>query len=109
VIARAAHVEPRAGGRYTYGWQYKVDERDVASGPTRILDLVPNERLVTDWPDWRGDPAKPATRVAWLLEPAGGKTRVTLVHGRFPRPVDISDYSFGWASFLEALKGIAEK
>ena len=107
-IASAATVDPRAGGRYSYGWTYQHGGRDVAGGPTQILDLVPNERLVTDWPDWRGDPARPKTRVAWLLESVGSRTRVTLVHGEFPRAVDISDYPFGWSSFLNQLKTLVE-
>lgn len=32
-----------------------MGERDVAGAPTKILELVDNERLVTDWPD--RDPA----------------------------------------------------
>ena len=103
-IASAAEVEPRIGGRYSYGWTYEHGGRSVAGGPTRILDLVPNERLVTDWPDWRGDPTRPNTRVAWLLEPLGSKTRVTVVHGGFARTTDISDYPFGWPGFLSQLK-----
>jgi uncharacterized protein YndB with AHSA1/START domain len=107
-MAKAAEVEPRIGGRYSYGWTYRHGSREVNGGPTRILDLVPNERLVTDWPDWRGDPTKPPTRVAWLLEPVGEKTRVTVVHGDFPRTVDISDYPFGWSKFLTRLKELIE-
>jgi len=107
-IASAAEVEPRIGGRYSYGWTYEHGGRSVAGGPTRILDLVPNERLVTDWPDWRGDPTRPTTRVAWLLEPLGGKTRVTVVHGDFARTTDISDYPFGWSGFLSQLKAHLE-
>jgi uncharacterized protein YndB with AHSA1/START domain len=108
-VAKAAEVEPHVGGRYSYGWTYQHRDREVNGGPTRILDLVPNARLVTDWPDWRGDPARPPTRVAWLLEPVGGKTRVTVVHGEFPRTVDISDYPFGWQSFLGQLKDLVER
>ena len=108
-VAKAAVVEPHIGGRYSYGWNYQHGGRDVQGGPTRILDLVPNERLVTDWPDWRGDPARPPTRVAWLLEPMGGKTRVTVVHGEFPRTVDISDYPFGWPLYLNRLKDIVDR
>ncbi|HEY7189369.1 MAG TPA: SRPBCC family protein [Vicinamibacterales bacterium] len=107
-IATAAEVEPHVGGRYSYGWNYQHGGRDVTGGPTRILELVPNERLVTDWPDWRGDPRKPPTRVAWLIEPFGSKTRVTVVHGEFPRAVDISDYPFGWRGFLDQLKTAME-
>jgi hypothetical protein len=65
--------------------------------------------LKTDWSDWRGDPAKPPTRVAWLLEPVGETTPVTVVHGSFPRAADIGDYPFGWALFLEALERIVQQ
>jgi uncharacterized protein YndB with AHSA1/START domain len=108
-IASAAEVEPHVGGRYSFGWTYQHGGRNVTGGPTRILELVPNERLVTDWPDWRGDPQKPPTRVAWLIEPFGSKTRVTVVHGEFPRTVDISDYPFGWRGFLNQLKTVVEE
>jgi len=108
-IAGAAAVEPRIGGRYTYGWRYTVGDREVVGGPTRILDLVENERLVTDWPDWRGDESKPPTRVAWLLERVGTQTRVTVVHGTFPRAADVGDYPFGWQDFLGKLKSLVEK
>jgi uncharacterized protein YndB with AHSA1/START domain len=107
-IASSATVEPAVGGRYSYGWTYEHGGRTVEGGPTRILDLVPNERLVTDWPDWRGDPTRPRTRVAWLLEPLGTKTRVTVVHGGFARTADISDYPFGWPGFLDQLKSHVE-
>ena len=107
-IASAAAVEPRVGGAYTYGWKYKHGGRDVEGGPTKILDFVENERLVTDWPDWRGDESRGRTRVAWLLESVGAKTRVTLVHSGFSRLADIGDYPFGWGGFLEQLKGEVE-
>lgn len=108
-ISSAAEVDPREGGRYSYGWKYQIDGSDVAGGPTRIVEYVENERLVTDWPDWRGDPSVPPTTVTWLLRDEGeGRTRVTLVHGTFPRTTDISDYPFGWGWFLSQLKSTAE-
>ena len=103
-IASSAIVEPAVGGCYSYGWTSERGGKAVDGGPTRILDLVPNERLVTDWLDWRGDPTRPKTRVAWLLETVGSKTRVTVVHGEFRRTADISDYPFGWPAFLNRLK-----
>jgi uncharacterized protein YndB with AHSA1/START domain len=103
-IASAAFVEPRAGGAYSYGWKYAHGGRDVEGGPTKILDLVENERLVTDWTDWRGQNERGMTRVAWLLESVGDKTKVTLVHGGFPRAADMSDYPFGWGDFLSRLR-----
>jgi uncharacterized protein YndB with AHSA1/START domain len=107
-IAAAAVVEPRVGGAYGYGWKYKHGGRDVEGGPTKILDLVENERLVTDWTDWRGQHERGMTRVAWLLESVGEKTKVTLVHGGFSRAADMSDYPFGWGEFLGRMKSTVE-
>lgn len=107
-VAAAADVDLRIGGRYGYGWTYKIADRDVVGGPTTILDLVPNERLVTDWLDWRGDPTRPPTRLAWILEDVPAGTRVTLVHGGFSRVADQSDYPFGWVFFMGKLKATVE-
>ncbi len=107
-IAAAASVEPRVGGAYSYGWTYKYGGRDVVGGPTKVLDIVENERLVTDWTDWRGQDERGLTRVSWTLESLGGKTRLTLVHGGFSRTADLSDYPFGWGEFLAQLRGFLE-
>lgn len=104
-IAASATVDPRVGGNYSYGWRYTVGGREVDGGPTRILELVENEKLVTDWPDWRGDAEVPVQRVTWLFESVGDATRVTVVHDGFVRAVDISDYPFGWPGFLQMLPG----
>ena len=74
----------------------------------RFLELVPNETLVTDWADWRGDPSVPAQTISWHLETVGEQTRVTLVHAGFVRTVDQSDYPFGWGEFARKLKEEAE-
>lgn len=109
-VASKAEVEPRVGGKYRYGWHYPYGSRDVEGGPTRILDLVPNERLVTDWLDWRGDDSRGSTRVAWILESVSeNQTRLTLIHGGFSRVADFSDYPFGWRQFAETLKSDVEK
>jgi uncharacterized protein YndB with AHSA1/START domain len=107
-IATAATVEPRTGGAYSFAWKYEHKGRPVESGPTTILDLIENERLVIDWTDWRGDATRPPTRVAWLLQDEGTGTRVTLVHSGFSRVVDQSDYPFGWVWFLDRLREEAE-
>jgi uncharacterized protein YndB with AHSA1/START domain len=95
----------------SYGWNYENEGRKVAGGPTRIIELVENEKLVTDWPDWRGVPDKPSTRVTWLLEPLDGgkRTRVTLVHDGFEYPVDRGDYQQGWAGFARKLCKVVEQ
>ena len=102
-------VDPRAGGTYNLNWVYDVGGKQVTAGTSRILDIVENERLVTDWLDWRGDSSRKPQRLAWLLENVGGKTKVTLVHDGFERPADIGDYPFGWLSLLDDLKKTAEE
>ena len=96
-------VDPRVGGRYEFGWVYQVDGRTVAGGPTRILEFEPGRKLVVDWPDWRGDATVAPQTLTWVLEPVGGATRLTLTHGGFARPTDISDYPFGWREFISEL------
>ncbi len=107
-IATKATVEPHDAGRYSYGWKYDVNGREVAGGPTKILEVVENSKLVTDWPDWRGDTSRPAQRVTWTLEAIGDQTRVTVIHDRFERPADLSDYPQGWLHFLSLLKKSVE-
>jgi uncharacterized protein YndB with AHSA1/START domain len=101
-------IEPRVDGIYDLGWTYDMHGKPVTAGTTRILEMIENERLVTDWLDWRGDPARQRQRVAWHLENLGGRTRVTLVHDGFERPADVGDYPFGWRTFLDGLKNAAE-
>jgi uncharacterized protein YndB with AHSA1/START domain len=100
----SSRVDLRAGGEYSYGWKYTVSGREVAGGPTHIIDLIPNEQLTVDWPDWRGHTDRAPTQVRWLLEPVGAQTRVTLVHSGFARTVDASDYGYGWQYYLDALQ-----
>ena len=104
-----AQVEPRTGGRYSVGWKYQVDGRDVVGGPTTIIDMQPDEHLVLDWPDWRGDPAVPDQRITFTLsDQTSGGTRVDFVHDGFTRVVDVSDFPFGWREFLRGLARVAE-
>jgi uncharacterized protein YndB with AHSA1/START domain len=105
----SATVEPREGGRYTYGWSYEHDGKPVDGGPTKILEIVENERLVTDWPDWRGDSNNHGQKITWILEEEGSGTRLTLIHDGFGRAPDISDFPFGWAGFLESIRDVAIK
>lgn len=100
----ASEVDARVGGRYATNWKYKIDGRDVVGGPTTILELVPNRRLVLDWPDWRGDTTVTAQTIAFDLEPTGdGATRLSFVHAGFGRTTDLGDYPFGWSWFLGEL------
>lgn len=97
------------GGEYRLGWEYKIDGRDVTGGPTRILTMEPERRLVLDWPDWRGDPSVTGQWISFTLEGDGDRTTVHFVHGGFGRTADIGDYPFGWAGFTGELKRVAER
>jgi uncharacterized protein YndB with AHSA1/START domain len=99
----SAVVEARQGGRYNLGWKYKVDGRDVEGGPTKILEFIPNEKLVLDWPDWRGDKSVAGQRITFQLEAEGSGTKLTFVHSGFDRTTDIGDYPFGWVYFIGKL------
>ncbi len=107
--AKAAVIEPQAGGRYEVGWQYKIDGRDVIGGPTRILEFVEDERLKLDWPDWRGDHTVTGQTITFDLETVGEQTRLTFVHAGFGRTADISDFPFGWVWFISQLQEVATK
>ena len=101
----AAVIEPRTGGRYDLGWTYKVNGRDVSGGPKTILEIVSDERLVLDWPDWRGDADVQGQTITFELQPNGlGGTTLTFTHAGFARVTDMSDYGVGWMAFLDALR-----
>ncbi len=103
--AQSAVVEPRVGGKYKLNWSYQIDGADVAGGPTTILEMIPDEKLVLDWPDYRGDTSVPNQTITFLLAPDGkGGTMLTFVHAGFTRTTDMSDYGFGWTGLLDALK-----
>ena len=102
-------VDLRVGGKYSYGWVYEAGDKTIHGGPTRILDLEQDVRLVTDWLDWRGDDTNDVQKITWLLEDDDGGTRLTLVHDGFARAADISDFPFGWVGFLGAIERAVAK
>jgi uncharacterized protein YndB with AHSA1/START domain len=95
-IAQKAIVEPRAGGRYSFGWQN--------DGPIKILELVPNEKLSYSW--WYERPED--TIVTWALEGSGGRTRLVLVHSGFGADRLSEDFRTGWLAFLVRIKALVE-
>jgi len=104
--SKKVRVDPVEGGEYWIGWEYKVDGRDVVGGTTRILELVPDTRLVLDWLDWRGDATVKGQTIAFTLRPQGAHTTVEFVHGGFSRTADLSDYPWGWVHFLGQLRKV---
>lgn len=104
----AAAVDPRLGGDWRLRMEFEKDGNKITAPPCKILDLVENERLAISWPDWRGDRSVPDQRVLWVLKPEGAGTRVDFVHDGFIRPVDVSDYPFGWGYFLSRIADVAQ-
>ncbi len=93
-IASNASVEQVVGGRYEIGWEH--------GGPTKILELVPNQKLSTLWP------GEQDTVVTWTLEESGGKTRLTIVHSGFAPDQDTGGLQVGWLNFTSWVKSLVE-
>jgi uncharacterized protein YndB with AHSA1/START domain len=93
---------------FDFGWSYEVDGKTVTVPPIQLHEVIENERLVMQWPDWRGDPEVPDQRVIWALSDEGHGTRLTLTQEGFVRPTDVSDYPFGWLEAVTKLKGVSE-
>jgi uncharacterized protein YndB with AHSA1/START domain len=98
-LAKAAVVDARAGGAYSYGWTRSPTNAE-AVGPTRIVEIVPNRLVVHDWHYAN----EPKTTVRWELTPlADGRTRITLRHD-VPGDTTFGAYVGGWTKFLLALR-----
>ena len=106
--APAPVVDPHVGGRYGFGFSYEKDGKTVEPPPSKILEFEQDRKLTITWPDWRGDASVPDQSVSWQLEDLGGRTRLVLLHDGFTRPVDVSDYPFGWQHFLDEIRKVAD-
>jgi uncharacterized protein YndB with AHSA1/START domain len=93
-IASQARVEPKVGGHYEVGWQM--------SGSLKILELVPNEKLVTRLLD------ESATVMTWTLAESGGKTRLTLIHSGFAPDAPTDGLQSGWLNYMNWIKSLVE-
>ena len=93
-IASQATVDPVVGGRYDFGWS--------GAGPVKILDLVPDERLVTLWTE------EPEIVVTWTLAESGGRTRLTIVHSGFAPDQPTGGLNAGWLNFMSWIKSMVE-
>jgi uncharacterized protein YndB with AHSA1/START domain len=107
-FTKAAKIDLE-GRVFDFGWTYEVDGKTVTVPPAELYEVIENERLSMQWPDWRGDADVPDQRVTWILTEEGKGTRITLIHDGFTRPTDVSDYPFGWLGALTPLKAIVEK
>ncbi len=94
-IASNATIEPRVDGRYDFGWK--------GTGPVKILELIPNEKLSYSWTE-----AETETVVTWSLEGSEGKTRLTLVHSGFAPTQKTGGLNAGWLNFMSWVKSLVE-
>lgn len=78
-----AEVDERVGGHYRI---FQVDPAGAMTGGSenRILELVPNERIVLAWrfagPDRSRDLSPESRLTVTLTEPRPGETELTIVH-----------------------------
>ena len=97
----------RAGGEL----RYRMPDGSIAvDGTVEVCE--PPHRLVHTWRVLY-DPAltdEPASRVEWLLEPAGeGVTRLRVLHGDLARsPLTWANVKDGWVVVLDSLKSLLE-
>jgi uncharacterized protein YndB with AHSA1/START domain len=96
-VGAAVRVEPRVGGRYSFGWAGEATDKD---GPGEIVRYEEGQKLTYTWH------GSPNTLVSWEVEPLPGpgpKTRVRFTHSGFVKDPDIVwEYRLGWAAFLLA-------
>ena len=106
-----AEVDERVGGDYRI---FQVDpEGDMTGGSeNRIVELVPNERIVISWrfagPN-RQEDLSPETRLTvTFAEPRPGETELTVVHEQLDElaeamPQVAGHVQQGWAATLDRL------
>lgn len=116
--AARVEVDERPGGHHRV-WMNTPDGQDAGGAEARIVELVPDERIVLDWwfvgPDRDTDPEQ-VTRLTITLRPAGDGTHLTLVHDRLDglaaaMPEAAAGVEEGWTGTLgllaDTLRGAA--
>lgn len=94
-----ARLEPKVGGFVQFKFLEGGKENHRVEG--RVLEIVPGRKISYSWTNM-SDPDFPKTEVTWILEPAGDKTRVTLLHTGFdPKNKWFDLHSKGWSYFIE--------
>jgi len=98
-----AAIEPRLGGRYSFGW--KSEETKQVDGPGHITIWEAEERLHHTWHGGRD------SEIHWQLKQAGDTTtRLTFEHTGLIFPyAEVWSYKLGWAEHLMEIKHYLER
>jgi uncharacterized protein YndB with AHSA1/START domain len=100
-IATAAEVHLEKDGLYSWGWIHE----GVDFSATRIVDIVPDQKLATENPP--GMFPNP-TVVTWEMKENNGKTWLTFTHSGFDSDQDVSGLFTGWVNFVNWVRSVSE-
>ena len=107
--AAGTRVELKKGGVYSYGW-YPEDtaEEDMNDGPSKVLDFVENERLLTNWHSH----TERQESIEWKMEDLeNGKIKLTMIHKDILETSqgNVWSYRSGWTAELYVIKWFLER
>ncbi len=100
-IATNANIHLEKDGVYGLGWT--VGDEDY--GASKILDVVPGEKLVLEISPF---PGQSPTVVTWEMKENNGKTWLTFTHSGFDADQDVSDLHSGWLNFVNWMRSVSE-
>ena len=103
----SAESDARTGGSYSYRFEFEDESRNhTYTG--EYIDVTPGARVAYPWTTGLGP-----TEVDFRIEPAGGGTRVRLVHSGWGESGDwdesVQMHEEGWSFFLDNLKAYLER
>lgn len=100
-MPRGARMDARVGGEYEFSFYSAAkDLETTATG--RIVELVPDRKLVYTFASSRDIAGAPPSLLTWTLDECpDGKTRVTLVHSGITG--DSFHLFLGWGYYLDQL------
>jgi uncharacterized protein YndB with AHSA1/START domain len=100
-IATQANIHLEKDGVYGLGWT----QGDTDYGASKVIDIVPGEKLVLELPPF---PGQSPTVVTWQMKENNGKTWLTFTHSGFDADQDVSELHTGWRSFVNWMRSISE-
>ena len=100
-MAKTARMDPKEGGEYELAF-YSEARNAETTARGRVVEIVPDERLVYTFVSSDDDPVASPSLLAWSIEKGSdGKTLVTLVHSGFGG--DPYREILAWGYYLERL------